>query len=404
MCEKTDVLSYLSMVLGGSLLVTGTCIGAAALSLPIGMMGLGGAMVWMALLGVAIMMGMAGTLVYEANTYFQPGTNLTTMTRSVFGVKASYAVVLIFLILMYALLSAYMTGGAVLTRMICADRCHVLTKPQMVQSLWMVLGILMLLVRFRWLDNINRIFVAMLVLSYTGFMIDALPHFNLARAMSIPSEGGHHVLILAVTAFGFQVIVPSLRQHLKGAHNVVIPSMVGGVLLTCFLYGIWCYAVYGTIPYQGPHGLLSIAGQKNATMLLSNAWRFHHVHAHIALMMDGFLWSAVVTSFIGIALSLRDFLTDLSKTMFQIESIWLSSVMTMVPPFLFSVFVPNGFEIALHYAGLSVACVNIALPCLLVWKLRGTRSSNEVFQMLGGRAVLLAVGSFACWVFITGLF
>ena len=81
---------------------------------------------------------------------------------------------------------------------------------------------------------------------------------------------------------------------------------------------------------------------------------------------------AITTSFIGVTLSLADFLKDATQQIKRLPKIKLALLidsLTFIPSILFALFYPEGFMLALHYAGILVALLLIALPAIMQYKL-----------------------------------
>ena len=95
-------------VIGGSLLIAGSCIGAGMLALPI-LTGVAGLRPTLVMLGLAwLFMTTTALLLIEVNGWFKKEVNLLTMvehTLGKWGRRFSWA---LYLLLFYALLVAYM--------------------------------------------------------------------------------------------------------------------------------------------------------------------------------------------------------------------------------------------------------------------------------------------------------
>ena len=64
--------------------------------------------------------------------------------------------------------------------------------------------------------------------------------------------------------------------------------------------------------------------------------------------------------------------------------------MTFIPPIVFALFYPQGFILALDYAGQMFAFYAVVLPVALVWKARRIHP-NLPYKVWGGKATLLIV-------------
>src|SRR5579862_2363513 len=100
-----------SKLIGGILLVTGTTIGAGMLALPIATAQLGfwGSLVLL-IVGWAIMVSSA-FLFLEVNLWLPANTNFISMAGATLGKGGQIITWLVYLMLMYSILSAYMDGG-----------------------------------------------------------------------------------------------------------------------------------------------------------------------------------------------------------------------------------------------------------------------------------------------------
>ena len=91
------------------------------------------------------------------------------------------------------------------------------------------------------------------------------------------------------------------------------------------------------------------------------------------------------------ALGLLECIEDLLKQSFNIHAGRISlGLMTFIPPVLFSLFYPEGFILALGYAGQMFAFYAVVLPVALVWKARSIYP-NLPYRVWGGKALLVII-------------
>jgi len=105
-----------SKLIGGTLLVTGTCIGAGMLALPV--VTAQNDLLSSSFLMIAcwFVMTVGAFYLLETNLQFAPGTNMVTMAKHTLGRTGAMLMWLINLLLFYSLLSAYITGGMQITQ------------------------------------------------------------------------------------------------------------------------------------------------------------------------------------------------------------------------------------------------------------------------------------------------
>src|SRR3990167_3886173 len=98
-----------SKILGSILLMVGTAIGAGMLAVPIATAELGFAGSLILLFICWFVMTSGAFLLLEVNLWMQPNSNLVTMARKTLGPFGQALAWLTFLLLLYSLISAYIS-------------------------------------------------------------------------------------------------------------------------------------------------------------------------------------------------------------------------------------------------------------------------------------------------------
>ncbi|HLB57498.1 MAG TPA: aromatic amino acid transport family protein, partial [Gammaproteobacteria bacterium] len=106
--------------------------------------------------------------------------------------------------------------------------------------------------------------------------------------------------------------------------------------------------------------------------------------------INGFSNIALTTSFLGVSLGLFDFLADGFKRANTRIHRTQTALLTFIPPFLFALIYPHGFVMALGYAAIFVAILEVILPPLMVWKLRQSTTLHSPYRA-PGHPLLLAL-------------
>jgi tyrosine-specific transport protein len=160
---------------------------------------------------------------------------------------------------------------------------------------------------------------------------------------------------------------------------------------------MWEWLILGIVPIEGEGGFREALTQGNmATRALRNAvgasW--------IVDLAEYFAFFAIVTSFIGVALSLVDFLSDGLKVKKDRKGKIFLCFLTLAPPFLLSLLFPNIFLKALSYAGAFGAVILFGiLPALMVWSGRYVKKIGAYPQVPGGKVSLILIILFSLGVF-----
>ncbi len=364
-------------MIGATLLVAGTAIGAGMLALPVAT-AQGGFLASAAVfIGVWFVTLISAFLVLEACLWLPGEVNLVSLSRATLGRACAAVVWVLFLLLLYSLTAAYLSGsGSIINSAL--HGLFGITLPHEVQ----VLIPLILLSPFVVLgtstvDLFNRILMIGLIGTYLVLVGAATPRVDqLSAGHFAPLFGALPVI---VTSFGFHVVIPSLTSYLKHDRRKLQWAIFWGSLLALFVYLAWEAIVFGVVPIEG---LLDVQARgvpvtDALAALTGKPW--------IQTSAILFSFFAIVTSFLGLSLSLFSFLRDGTQHRFGKIRI---ALLTFLPPLLFAQLFPKGFILALEYAGVIVALISGILPAFMVWK--GRRHFSG-WRLGGGKLVLIAL-------------
>ena len=169
-------------------------------------------------------------------------------------------------------------------------------------------------------------------------------------------------------------------------HNVkkLKLSLVIGSFIPFLIYILWEFLVLSTVKLTGSDGLtqMYIDGQSSIGPLvnvINKPW--------VAKAASFFAFFAIITSFIGVTLSLADFLTDGFKIKRNKKGRLIACILTFLPPLIFVYKFERLFLQALQYAGIFVAILLCILPAMMVWRL----PNSKINKTFWGKAVLIFV-------------
>lgn len=380
-------------VLGGTLLVSGTTIGAAMLALPVAT-GLAGFVPTLCLLIIYwCYMTYTAFLMLEVNLALGQNINLITMARRTLGRAGEILSWVTYLFLLYLLTTAYLAGGGP----ILADFVYTLTGFAIPP--W--IGALPLLFIFgffvyegtKYVDLVNRLMMTGLVAAYVVMVAFLMPHIELEYLSYANWESSLLAVSLVSTSFGFHIIIPTLTTYMRGNVKQLKKSILIGSIIPILVYILWEAIILGVIPVMGECGILEgyQAGYNGAKLLTCKLG-----HSWIALVAQSFSFFAIITSFLGVTLSLTDFLAD----GFQIKKTHMGRLilfaLTFLPPLGFILTYPHAFLTALEFAGaFGVVILLGLLPALMVWSARYRKGIPSPITVPGGKIVLGAVVLFS---------
>lgn len=389
---------YNHKTIGGILLIAGTAVGAGMLALPI-TTGVGG---FYNALGLFLCcfayMLVTLFLLLEAVLYEESmEANIISMSKKRLGSAGQIISWLSFLLLLYSVAAAYLSaGGSLVAKFIGSEISNGYTQ----YGIYIFAAFFCMVVYFgAWLvDYINRFLMLALITTYISMVIFITPHVSAANLTGGEPKYLLGVVTVVILSFTSHIIVPSLRIYMKNNISQLKRTLLIGSLIPLIFYVVWELLIVGLLPVsEGEFSLKAIASGPHPVAMLTKALDLHLHKPWIASVVGSFSFLALVTSFLAVMLSLVDFLSDglqISKT--TVGSLFLL-LFAVVPPLIFAIYYPQGFVMALRYAGLCVAILYGILPALMVWQARYIENKKGEFVVPGGKItlVLVMVGALA---------
>ncbi len=385
-------------IFGGMLLISGSCIGAGMLGIPI-LTGLAGFFPSLIALFVTwAFMTSTGLLLVEANSWFDSNANILSMVGKTLGKTQRAVSWVIYLLLFYSLLVAYTVGsGNIFSTFL--NTSFDLAIPDWLGSLFFVLifgGIVYL--GTRPVDLSNRLLMIGKSACYLGLIFLGFGHISFEKLMHSDLTYTAMAIPLLITSFGFHNMIPTITRYMKGDLKRVKTTVLGGSLLALCVYLIWEIIVLGIVPVDGPNGIAaSLVRDQDASQTfveyLGVSW--------ISSFAQGFAFFAILTSFLAQSLGLVHFWEDgLDLPMTKRENPWIC-LLALGPPLIISVSYPKLFFQALSFAGGICAVILFGIfPVWMVWKGRYVKNKTSSYQFFGGRPILVVIFAFATFVFI----
>ncbi len=371
-------------LLGGTLLVAGTSIGAGMLALPVVTAAGGFVPAFFVYLLCWIFMTCTGLLLLEICLKLPPDANLVSMASSYLGMPGRIFAWGLYLFLFYCLSVAYISGGGGLLN----DWLGHPLAPWQAALLFVALLAPFVYAGARMVDRINLVLMGGLILTYLAFVALGAPHVQLAPLQHADWSASLIALPVIFTSFSYQGIIPSLTAYLHRDPRKIRLAILGGTTLAFVIYLLWEFLILGIVPVDGVYGLAQAheLGQTAVAPL-----KHHVASGSIALIGQAFAFFAITTSFLGVTLGLLDFLADgLQMPKKGMRRLFLA-FLTFGPPTAIALFNPNIFIFALVFAG-GIGCALLLgfLPVLMVWIARYGKGGHHggPIQLGGGRPLL----------------
>lgn len=383
---------------GGILLISGCCIGAGMLGLPVlsSIAGFKPSMA-MLLLSWAFMLS-TGLLLLEVNLWFTKEVSIISMAGRTLGWVGKAIGWAGFLFLFYAIMVAYISGSGELFSGFVNTLTGFALSPW-IGSLFLTLFFtLFLYLGTHAVDLFNRFMMAGLVISYFLLVGIGLPHIDFSRLNHQEWASSFLMLPTMIISFGYHNLIPSLKTYYDGNVRKLRLAIIIGSAIPLLIYLLWELLILGLIPLEGSGGLREALGEGDLpTKLLEGAIG----SSWVVTLAHYFSFFAIVTSFLGVGLSFVDFLADGLQIKKTAKGKLLLCTAVALPPFLFAMTYPKIFLMALSYAGAFGAVVLFGiLPAAMVWSGRYFKKLDGMRQLPGGKISLLLVILFAVSVII----
>ncbi|WP_283011049.1 tyrosine transporter TyrP [Cronobacter turicensis] len=384
--------------LGSIFIVAGTTIGAGMLAMPLAAAGVGFGVTALLLFLLWAVMCYTALLLVEVYQHHPASTGLGTLALHYLGKPGQWLAGFSMLFLMYALTAAYISGAGELLASSLNQWLDMRITPATGVLAFTLVGGLIVSIGTHSVDMVNRLLFTAKTVFLVVMLAMMMPHIHQVNLLTLPVEKGLALSALPVifTSFGFHGSVPSVVSYMKGDVRKLKLVFITGSAIPLVAYLFWQLATLGAIPSDTFMGLLANHAGLNG---LLQAVRDVVASPHVELAVHLFADLALATSFLGVSLGLFDYLADMFKRRRTVAGRAQSGLMTFVPPLAFALFYPQGFVMALGYAGVALAVLALLLPALLAWQSRKRHAA--AWQVAGGNIMLAVI--FACGIGIVAI-
>ena len=373
---------------GATLLITGCCIGAGMIGLPV-MSALAGFIPsTLAMILCYFFATGTGLLILEATLWFDEKVNLLSMAQFALGKSGRVLTWFLFLFLFYCLFVAYIDGGGQLFAHLLS---YIFQYPVsrivgIVCCVCFVGGIVY--AGTRAVSHVSRLLLFGLVSSYFALLSLGLPHIKGEQLLHANWNAAISTIPILLVCFGYQNLIPSLTYYVKKNITSLRTAIFVGNLIPFLIYFLWNFVILGMLEGNSQEyvhyasqsdmvaGLLEKASESQSVLLLANAFSFF----------------AILSPFMANTLAFVDFLKDGIKMPRESKYEFFIYGLVLIPPTFLTLFYPHLFLKALGFAG-GFADVLLfgVLPALIVWIGRYVKKVEGPYTVAGGKLFLCII-------------
>ncbi|EGU33895.1 tyrosine-specific transport protein [Vibrio ichthyoenteri ATCC 700023] len=370
-----------SKVLGSTLIIAGTTIGAGMLALPLASAGIGFSTSLTIMAGLWALMAYTALIMVELHQHASSDATLHTLAKQILGTKGKYLASFAMLFLFYSLCAAYIAGGGSQFNQRLDQWFDLELSAASGTVIFTLLVASIVVIGTATVDKVNRVLFTLKLISMATVLLFLAPNVTQTYLLSMPIQQGLIIAAIPVifTSFGFHGSIPAIVRYLDGDTPALRKAIVIGSAIPLVIYIFWQLVTLGVVSQDeliDNQGLSALISTLAATVQQNNI-----SHA-IGLFAD----LALLTSFLGVSLGLFEFLGDSINK--EKSSRVLTGFITFTPPMCFALFYPQGFIMALGYAAIALAILAIFLPIVMIHKVRRT-VHDAPYQVRGGNLGLV---------------
>lgn len=376
-------------ILGGSMIIAGTAVGAGMFSIPMVTSG-----VWFSgsvvlLIYTFICMLLSGLMILEANMNYPAGASFHTMVKDLLGSGWNTINTLSITFVLYILTYAYISAGS---SIITENISQYVQVPQALSGfIFAVVIAFFVWLSTRAVDRLSTILIGGMVITFVmsigGMVTTASPLVLFDQYENSQSEYLPYALAALpylLTSFGYHGNVPGLVKYYNKDSRSVMLSLVYGAGITVTIYILWQYAIQGNIPRSS---FIAIRENGNNIGALLNQMNISAQSSFISQFLTLFSYMALASSFLGVSLGLFDFIADFFKFNDSHQGRFKSIIITFLPPTILGLVFPDGFIYAIGFAGLAATIWAVIVPAMMARASR-KRFPNNSYRTPGGSFVI----------------
>jgi len=354
----------LNKIIGSVFIIVGTCIGAGILGLPMVGAPLGFLRSSILVFGLWLLMTFSALVLLEVNLRCPDDANgLSSMAYQTLGRTGQVITWITILLLLTCLLATYTAGGGSLLKNLVSSSI-MLDLPSWASAL-IFLGILGIPVFLstKVVDYTNRFLISIKGLLLVLAILCLAPYVDFSKLSPDPeiyrNECWAAAAPIFLCAFGFHMVIPSLRDYVGPKRKDLRLIIIIGSLIPMVIYLLWLLVTLGVIPLTEANSfkLGNSIGELMGvlTRISSVSWT--------VIAIKGFFNISMTTSFLGVALS--DGLKRAHTKWGRLQT----AVLTFLPPLIFALYYPEGFILALGYSSCFVVISLLILPMAMAYSL-----------------------------------
>ncbi|KKM64899.1 hypothetical protein LCGC14_1496710 [marine sediment metagenome] len=315
-------IKFRKSVFGSTLLISGCCIGAGILGLPLVSFSSGFFLSLIPLIISWSYMYLSGLMLLEIYIGEKKNINLTGLLKKTLGDRGKIIGAGLFLFLFYSILTAYLNASSIIIQ----DSIKSIFKIDISQTFTLIINGLLLffiiLFKTRKIDFINRFLVFIMFFFYLCLV--GLGSFQVNLENFITSHNVNTIIYampVFIVSFGYQNLIPTISHYLNYDIKSIKSAIFRGTILSLIVYLIWNFIILGMISNK------SLSMTESNTIFITRLFKYSS--PMIMFLINNFAFFAIITSLLTVSLSFVNFLSDSSESQ---KNRAFYTACTIIPP------------------------------------------------------------------------
>ena len=390
----------LSKFIGSVFIVAGISIGAGMLAMPLTAGFIDYPTCLLTLFIFWVVMYYATLFNLEATLRIGQCVSTSEITTMLFGRTYGTIVSLSYGTLLLSLVAAYIAGETSLIQSALNTYIHL--SPSLISIIFTITFGLIIYAGISKLDRFNRLFLSLKFIFLACMIFFLSRHIEISNLESREAFSWNQWSILLpvfFTSFGFQVCIPYLVNYCEYDTKLLRGVIFAGTLIPFLAYAIWLFVAKGTLPLEGSLSFTQLRAQGGGVGPFIDMLSLYTGSLEVKLFNMGYSLLAMTTSFLGVGMALYLFVGEKFSNLTQKNSL-ITLTISFLPAWLIVQLYPEGFVMALKYAGSFLSIFALIAPAACVWKLRSNQDSTP-YEAPGGKmglVTILIIGIVFAWL------
>jgi len=374
-------------IVGGTAIIAGTAIGAGMFSLPVVSAGMGffWSVLWLMLSGFCMLH--TALLILETNLNFEPGSSFDTFVGQTLGPRWKMLNNFSLVFVLYILCYAFISGGASSAAQTLRTSMGIELLPVVAVVLYSLVVALIIWIGTSTVSRVTTVIVAGMVISFALSIAQLMAGTTPALLLSVRTDYfvySFAALPVCLASFGFHTNVPSLFKFYGKEPARIGKCLIYGSAISLAVYTVWQAVTLGQISRDDWLPIIEQGGNIGPMVAAISG---QDKTGTVMPLLTTFANLAVISSFLGGALGLFDFVADACGFTDDHLGRLKSTALTFLPPTVVCMFFPNGFILAIGFVGLAAVVFAIIIPVKAAQVSR-VKFGNPLFRVWGGNQLL----------------